>query len=703
MCAVHSLPPDQLPPSTSPTFEFIHDGDVNSEIRVMDYLRLLWAKRWGIFGISAAVLVLTLAWALTRPKLYKATAEIGVGERSPHIIKNQVSFGPNYWELERYVEEQVRVLETRRLAHRVVEKLGLKGQDLPEADPAGALLAMITPERVEETSIISLSLVSRDPVKAAEWLNVFIDQYIALNIEDNLQRTQKVYDVIQSKLDPLRRQLEQSEKSLVTFREKKGSLLFSDQDKNVISEQINMLTTEYAKAKTERIRLETKLAALKNIETTDLSGISLPEILQDPTISQLRQQKNDIEMEITQKSGTLKEGHPVMKDLRSRLDGINRLIDRQVATLTESIRTDYEMVRQRESSLFSNLQNLKDQSVELARQSLELERLQREYDQNKAFLEEMLARSKETDISASAAVNNVRVLEPAEVPRAPFSPNIPRSVALGLILGLMLGIGVVLGLDFMDQTIRSPEQAERALGLEVLSLVPERQQGREHAGVEALQSLRTALILASRGDRGQVLIITSAVPGEGKTSIATELAKTFARAGSRVLLIDADLRKPKVHRHFDVDNRKGLTTLMVGEGSTEQLTRAIPDINGLDILTTGPLPPNPPELFAKPAFDRFLQEARSRYDWIIVDTPPIASVTDPVICASHADMALIVVRYGSTRHPIIRDALRHISRSNVHLAGILLNRYDIAREHYYSQYSYYRYAYSEAGEKKQGG
>ncbi len=266
---------------------------------------------------------------------------------------------------------------------------------------------------------------------------------------------------------------------------------------------------------------------------------------------------------------------------------------------------------------------------------------------------------------------------------------------LGLILGIFLGVGTVLGLDFLDQTIRSPEQAERLLGLEVLGLIPEAKEGHEHATTEALQTLRTALILASRGDKGQVLVVTSAIPGEGKTTIASELSGTLARAGSSVLLTDADLRKPKVHRHFDIDNTQGLTTLMVETGEFDEILVDAPDIAGLKILTTGPLPPNPPELFAKPRFDAFLKEVREHFDWIVIDTPPIASVTDPVICASHADMALVVVRYANARYPIIRDALRHLSRSGVHLPGILLNRYDVQQEHYYSQYSYYRYAYSD--------
>ncbi|MCD4749526.1 MAG: polysaccharide biosynthesis tyrosine autokinase [Thermoanaerobaculales bacterium] len=680
-----------IPPET----RFV-DLDPGPEIPFMDYVRLLWGRRWIILGIVITFVILGAAWGSTRPKLYKARAEISVGERSAQIVKNQINFGPNYWELERYVLEQVRILETKRLTSRVVDRLGLATHPaLAGSNPAARLRGMINAKRVEETNMVVLSLTSRDPNLASEWLNVFIDEYTAMNIEDNLERTRKVYEVIQSKLDPLRTQLAQSETLLLGFREKEGSLLFSDHEKNVISEQVDTLTTEYAHAKAERIRIETILAALRRIEASNVGEIALPEVMLNAAISQLRQQKNEIEMEITEKSGSLKPGHPVMKDLQSRLYGINELIQDQVKTLTASLETNFEIVKDREQSLLANLRTLKQESVELSRQSLELDRLEREYNQNKAFLEEMLARSKEADISATSAVNNVRIIEPAEPPGGPFSPNVQRIIMLSLVLGLFCGIGLVLGLDFMDQTIRSPDQAERVLGLEVLGLVPEMKEGMNNVGREALQALRTAVILASRTEGGQVLMITSAIPSEGKTMVAFELAKTLARAGSRVLLFDADLRKPRVHKIIEEKNESGLTTLMLGEAELGEVQHHLEDPKGLDVVTTGPLPPNPPELFAKPSFDRLLMKARTNYDWIIIDTPPIASVTDPVICAGHADMALLVVKYAGARHPVIRDAIRQLSRSGVHIAGILLNRFDVQREHYYSQYSYYRYTYTD--------
>jgi capsular exopolysaccharide synthesis family protein len=246
----------------------------------------------------------------------------------------------------------------------------------------------------------------------------------------------------------------------------------------------------------------------------------------------------------------------------------------------------------------------------------------------------------------------------------------------------------------MDQTLRTPEQVERHLGVEVLSTLPKLTAENGKIAIEAFQSLRTALMLASRGEGCQVLMITSAVPGEGKTTSAFELAKVFAGGGHKVLLLDADLRRPKLHKIAKLNNAIGLTSAVLGDCSTSDVVREVRGVKGLYLITSGPLPPNPPELFGKGSYKKLLEEARCQVDWVIIDTPPIASVTDPVICASEADLALLVIQYGEARRQVIRDALRKLSRSDVRLAGVLLNKVDLERDHYfYSTYGYYRYTY----------
>jgi capsular exopolysaccharide synthesis family protein len=482
---------------------------------------------------------------------------------------------------------------------------------------------------------------------------------------------------------------------LMEFREREDAVLLADQDKNVITEQVNTLTSEYATSKADRIRLETKINALRSLRASNVSEVSFPEVLRDSTIQILVQQRNDLQMELTENLGTLKEGHPEIKELRARIDGLNQRIAEQVETITLSLQTDFDIASRRERSLYDNIQQLRTQTIDLSKQTLELDRLQREYNQNKMFLEDMLARSNEADIASTASLNNVRVIEPARRPGGPFSPNPKRSAMMATVLGLFLGIGLVLGLDFLDHTLRSPDDVERYLGLETLTALPKMKDDNARALRESFQSLRTALMLAARSDGCNVVMVTSAVPEEGKTTVVFNLAKTLATGGSRVLLIDADLRKPRLHRMIKAKNVRGLTSVVLGERTASEVIHSFPSVANLDLITSGPLPPNPPELFGKQSFRQLLDEARNTYDWVLIDTAPVASVTDPVICARLAELAVLVVEYGSTKRQIVREAIRLLNRTGVHIAGVLLNQVDIERDHYYyaGYYSYTRYGY----------
>jgi succinoglycan biosynthesis transport protein ExoP len=675
------------------------------ELNVMDYVHLVWAHKLLVVGVLAATLVLAAAWAMTRPKLYRAETKITL-HPAPQLTQNQLDMWMSWWQMDRFIADQIQVLQTRSLAQRVVDRLGLDGHpEFAGEDAAGVLMGRISAEPVKDSFVILVSMTGRNPDTVAEWLNIYVEEFIAANIESSLERTRQVYDVIQSRLDPLREQLAASEQELMRFQEREDSYLFADQDENVIQEQVDTLTREYADAKADRIRVETKLSALRQMRSSDVPEAGFPEILQDATIQSLRQQRNDLEVELSDKLRTLREGHPTIQELRSRIAGVDARIQEQIDTIGASIQTDYDIARRREQALYDNIQELRDESIELSKQRLEHDRLQREYEQNKSFLEDMLARSKEADISSTAAANNVRVIEPARPPAAPYSPDLQRTLILAGLLGLAFGVGLVVFLDFLDQTLRTPDQVERYLGLEVLSVLPTLTEDTTRVLREAFQSLRTALILAARGDGCQVVMVTSAVPEEGKTTVAYNLAKVLATGGSRVLMIDADLRRPRVHQLIKAKNVSGLTSVVLGERATSEVVHGVPEVPNLDVITSGPLPPNPPELFGKPSFREMLDEACQRYEWVIIDTPPAASVTDPVMCARLVDMVLLVVQYAGPKRQLVREAMRLLGRTGVRIAGVLLNKVDLERDAYYysGYYSYYHYGERPAGAGAGGG
>ncbi|RLE26930.1 MAG: hypothetical protein DRJ65_04355 [Acidobacteria bacterium] len=699
------MPADQgaMPPGGPAMGGWVDDQ--GHEIDVMEYARLLWSRRWLVLAVLLSTVVLTTAWSVTRPKLYRAATKLIV-EPTSSINNNQFDAFVSYWQLDRYISDQVQVLETDRLAKRVVDQLGLAS--LPEFEGRkpgpGIVLGGLTVKPVAESNVIELSMIGRNPDRVAEWLNVYVEQYIAANIEDGIDKTRKIYKVIQSRLDPLRLQVEAGQRKLMSFQEGHDSLGFADEQKSVITEQVDLLTKEYAQAKAERIDVETKLNALNQLRARHVSEVAFPEVLEDATISNLMQRRGEVEVELLDKLGTYKEGHPAIKELRVRLEGIDQAIERQIQTLRLGMETRFDMVKRREQSLFENIQGLRNQTIELSKTSLEYDRLEETYLQNRRFLDDMLARSNEADLSATAWMNNIRVIEKATPPSGPFSPNLRRAVALGGVLGLFLGIGLVLGLDFLDHTLRTPDQVERYLGLEVLAALPKLTDDNSRALREAFQTLRTALMLAARDEGCQILLVTSSVPSEGKTTASFNLAKVLAAGGARVLLIDGDLRKPRLHHMMKVKNMRGLTSLVLGESQLKDVIHGLADVPNLDMVTSGPLPSNPPELFGKKSFKDLLATARENYDWVILDSPPTASVTDPVVAAQLVDMVLAVVKYGGPRRQVVADAMRTLKRSGVRVAGVLLNNVDIERDHYYSTYyySYYHYGYDEDGKRDKG-
>ena len=311
-------PPGAPPPPWAP-YAGQWPEEVEPEIDIREYVRLVWAKKWLVLVVLLATVVFAASWSLTRPKMYRATTKITLTP-PPQLSNNQFDLAMSWWQMDRIIADQVEVLKTRHLAQRVVDPLGLDSHPaFMGGDAAASLLGSLGAETISDTFVVEVSLIGRDPAAVSEWLNVYIQEYKDANIEDSLQRTHEVYEDIQTRLDPLREKLNESEVALMRFREREGAVLSAEQDKNVIGEQVSTLTTAYAQAKTERIRLETKINALRALRASSSSDSSFSEVLNDSTIQSLVERRNELDVELTEQLRSLREGHPQIKELRAQI------------------------------------------------------------------------------------------------------------------------------------------------------------------------------------------------------------------------------------------------------------------------------------------------------------------------------------------------------------------------------------------------
>ena len=736
-------------------YQVVATGQTEQPPELLELLRTLLRHKWLVLGAAVVVPALTTFYAMGLPKVYEATAVIEYDPKPPRPLGNDVEdvADPvgNYWMSREWYATQNKVIASRAIAEVVVRKLGLhrdpgfvnlpEGKDINQTTVTGAagiLKSKITVTQPEDTRLVQVSVEDGDPERAALLANTIVDVYIDKLGQDRMGSTVNALDWLSGQLDNLKSELEQAEMALYKFKDEHKALSMSLEDqRNLVAQDIQRFSQALTDARMQRIEMATKLEALHHTNRADPLEVHNRWVDENANITPLRADHKAKLAEREQLSTRLGPEHPRMKELKATMAAIEAQIRKEIDGLVESAENDLKEVQAREKKLRQELARAKAAGMALSRNEIEYRKLSREQKNTENLYGILLERTTETDLTRLLQVSHVKPVERALTPVAPISPNLRMYLVAGIMLGLLLGVGVVMLITRIDTKVRSAEEIE-ALGVTALGVLPPigpngdkdgRKQGRKSkrgkkgkastskkppperdlvvhaqpksAVAECCRTIRTNITFMTTDQPLCTLMVTSPNPLEGKTTVAISLAVVMAQSGKRVLLVDTDLRRPRIHHSFGLHPTVGITSVIVEQCSFQEVVHHS-EVPGLDVLPCGPTPPNPSEILQTAKFAELLQEARSLYDLLVFDSPPLGAVTDAAVLGPQVAGTILVVQGGSTSRHGLYSAIRQLRGVGANLLGAVLNGMDMTSGRYgygygygYRGYYYYRgYGYS---------
>ena len=756
-----SSPPDAPAPSTtavtagSPSHAGSSHGQGSAphyapeqDVHLLDRLAVIYRYR----RICAATFVLVSAALIIQGystvQMYQAQARLLIeDERSTAVPGLQNDANQYYEDPEPYYQTQYKILKGRDLTRRVVRKLrldtvpefngtkpapptastllqeakdkiiGIAKPNAPAeapkvdetADESGlvsAFIGRVSVDPVRGSHLVDVSFVSEDPKFAAEAVNALIEEYVNQNLELKLQSTQGMLDWLDKELDNQQKRVEGSEKGLAEYREKENALSLDDKQ-NIVLSRLNQLNDAVTRARTERVQKESLYNQVKAI-ANGTAPDAIPAIATNPGVASAKAKLSDLQREKAKLLERYQDRHPQVINAVAALLDAQRQLDLEIARAVQSVKNEYETAVLQEQTLGRNLDGAKSEAQDLNRKGIGYGVMEREAKSNREVYQSLLTREKELRVSANSRTNNVRLVDRAETPRAPITAGGRRTVLMSLMIGLVLAVAVALGLDYMNDTIKTPEDVTRRLKLPFLGLVPVVRGDKHpllasshvpHDFGESFRSLRTSLLSKYQGDATKIITVTSAQPLEGKTTTAANIAMALAYGGARVLLIDADMRRPGLHRPLRLTNDRGLSQVLTGQARVRDVIQRTVDPNLLAI-TAGRSPLNPSELLSSERMKTLLTNlAHGPFNWIIIDTPPVLAVTDAVILAPMVTGVTFVVGAEMTRRRLAERAIETVMQAHPRFAAVVLNKVNFAKnKYYYSRYYGHQYKnyYAEA-------
>lgn len=720
-----------------------------AEIDLRKYIEIFYRRRWTIISLIIISAALSLIVSFVTRPVYKARGTVMI-EKEPNILSFEDIFQIETFR-DDYFQTQYKLLQSRSLADRTIERLKLwekkefsGGKNITGGDLKNpvfrqklvdSFLSRLEVKPIRMTRLVEVAFKAHDPVLASDCVNALFDSFVDMNIEARYETTEQATEFLSQQIAELKKEISQKEQELQNYGQEKDIVILSDKETTML-DKISELNKALTEAQIERVNKESYYNGIKNA-----SPDFIPEAMSNPLIQRLREEYLKLNREYAKMQEKFQPEYPEMQRLKAELDTARDLLKNETQRLVQAAYADYQAALKKESSLKELFEQQKEEAFRLNSNAILYNSLKIELENRKNLLESLLKRQSETGVSArlkGLRTSNIRIVDRADIPLRPDSPRKFRNLLLALFLGLFGGLGLALVMEYLDNTIKSAQDVERYSGWPTLGVVPifdqdaklnghyyayrsaedevgRRQKKEEKAGTEkeprsielishfapdspfaeSYRSLRTALLLSGPLSSLKSLIITSPLPNEGKSVTISNLAVSLAQMEKKVLLVDADLRRPKQHRIFNLKNHDGLSNYLAMGLELKKLikTTLVPS---LYFINSGPIPPNPAELLGSDRMRELLEKLRGSFDFILIDTPPVLSVTDSRVLGKMVDGLILVVQADRTPKEALRQTRDIIDLLQLKSFGVVINALNLDNRGYYNRY-YYRHYYKHSG------
>ncbi|HEX9189205.1 MAG TPA: polysaccharide biosynthesis tyrosine autokinase [Vicinamibacteria bacterium] len=658
----------------------------DSEVRY--YAELLWRHRLLLVAAAVGGIALGLLAAELQVPRYQARTLLQVMPPNPTSLSvtDALMQTGNPVRDRQFFNTQLNVLHSRAVAERVVTRLKLEEQPAGAGDPVARLLTAVAVEPVPETYVVEVRVTHNDPKDAALWANTLTDVYMDYSLEGQVEAAKRAYKWVTERLAETETGMQEAQDKLL--RTYQGQDLFVPEGSvSAITTSITKLNEDHIQAQARRIELEAQLGEFAEARRRGRGTDAIPQVGGDEVVSGMNSRIQSLALDLARLREKYKEGHPEVQKVQVQMDQLRKDKQARIAQIEEGLRAEYRQLQRKEAELRAAIDDHKSKAAEQSQKLTELESLKKKADSAAGLYGVLLQKLNETNIAASLQNNNIRLLDRAVVPTSPVWPRKRQIAIAALVGGLLLGGAFVLLRDALDNTLKDAEGIERHLHLELLAAIPRYGKDDASLATEAYQNLRTALMFSRRGEAGQVVLVTGTAPGEGKTTTLINVAKLLAVSGEAVVVVDCDLRRANLHQRLGVPREPGFTDFFVRNVDLPSLARPT-RVPNLSVIPAGALPPNPPALLGREDLAVALGQLKQHCRWVLIDSPPVAAVTDALLLARIADSTVLVVQQNKVDRAMVKRALGALRKVTPNVIGAVLNAVDVKTKGYYG-YEYY--------------